>query len=387
MIYEIGTRTKVIFGVGAFDQLGERARMRGKKALLVSYKGFLEAQGLAERIDSLLRDANVEYVQFDEVTPEPDCSVPEKGRDALKEHGCDMVIAVGGGSVLDTGKHIALLAANGGTCGDFLDPAKILFPSLPLLAVPTTAGTGSEVTMYAVFSDKKQKRKFTIKSEMVCPWLALVDPLLTVNLPKGITGATGLDALVHCIEGYLNTQSSLYSKTLALLGMRIILTTLPKVFGHPEDVVSREQMMLAGTIGGLVITNARTGVVHTMSAAMEPHGALSHGEVVGRILPHVLKFYREQNAGTQEMREMHHYVYGESISDSAVFIEHIEGFVKDVAGTLTLEDQRFSPDLKNWFVERVLMDKGLPGVSLVPIEASMLQRLLEEVCKWRDEIP
>jgi alcohol dehydrogenase class IV len=327
-MYEINNPTKVIFARGISRQLKDRVLSLGTKPFVVSYEDFPSPLPVSFAVRA-----------------EPDMRAVEQGRDMLKEQGCDVVVAVGGGSVIDAAKGIALLAVNEGSCMDFLDPERIQHPSLPVVAVPTTAGTGSEVTKYAVFNDRENKKKYTIKSQAVCPALALVDPDLTHSLPDHITKATASDALVHCVEGYCNIQGSPYTKTLAEWGMQ----TIPRALSE----TSREELMFAATVGGIVITNARTGIIHTMSAALEPYCNLQHGEVVGRIMPYVLDLYRQ---------------HGVSIPS-----------VESVYGRVNFQDQGLNRGMIEGFVERVLMDKGLPDVSPVPITPDTLTTLFSQI--------
>jgi len=378
-MYEIVNPTKVIFGVGSLDILGKKAAEYGKKAFVVSGKNFIERTGLMNRIKVILNQNNLEYFIFNKIEPQPDMSVIEEGAFFLKENNCDLVIAIGGGSVIDSGKGIALLATNKGSCIDFLNSEKITNYPLPLIAVPTTAGTGSEVTKYLVFSDRKNNKKFTIKSEKVCPRLAIVDPELTLSLPKKLTIVTAIDSLVHCIEGYLNTKSNLYTKSLSLTSIKTIVTKLNALIKNPKNIKLREDIMFSSTIGGMVINNARTGIIHTMSAAIEPYCNLYHGEVVGRILPKVLTFYIQQDKCKEELINISEYVYGGKTNDPKLFIKKINNFILNLFGRDNFKDQNISEDLIDGFIERVLLDKGLPEISPVDINSESLQKIFKEI--------
>ncbi len=353
--------------------------MFGKKAFIVSYENFLEKMGIKNKVQNMLKKNNVDYFVFDKIKPEPDLSLMENGRDLFKKNKCDFVIAIGGGSVIDSGKGVAMLSINQGACIDFLDDKKIKNSPLPLIAMPTTAGTGSEVTKYLVFADKKNKKKFTIKSEKVCPSLAIIDPQLTLNLPKNLTATTAVDSLVHCVEGYLNTKSNPYVSALSLMSVKTIITKLNKLIKNPRNLKLREEIMFSATLGGIVITNARTGVIHTMAAAIEPYCHLSHGEVVGRMLPKVLRFYINQGKCRKEMVKMFQYIYGQKINSPEVFIKKVEDFILDIFKTNNFKDQNISEDLIDEFIKRVFMDKGLPEVSPININVKNIQKLFKIV--------
>lgn len=378
-MYEIVNPTKVIFGVNSLDTLGRKAVEYGKKAFVVSGKNFVERTGLLNMIKIILNHNNVDYFIFNKIEPQPDMSVIEEGGLFLKENNCDLVIAIGGGSAIDSGKGIALLATNKGTCIDFLNSKKITNNSLPLIAIPTTAGTGSEVTRYLVFLDKKNKKKFTIKSEKVCPRLAIVDPKLTLSLPKKLTVVTAIDSLVHYIEGYLNTKSHLYVKSLSLGGIKTIVTKLNLLIKNPINIQLRESIMFSSTIGGMVINNARTGIIHTMSAAIEPYCNLFHGEIVGRLLPRVLIYYINQDKCKEELIEMFEYVYGEKIDNPILVVEKMKEFILSMFTVDDFKDQNISQDLIDTFVERVFMDKGLFEVCPIEINTENLRELFKEV--------
>lgn len=378
-MYEIVNYTKVFFAADSLDILGRKAVEYGKRAFIVSGKNFIERTGLMNRIKIILNHNNVDYFIFNKIEPQPDMSVIEEGGLFLKENNCDLVIAIGGGSAIDSGKGIALLATNKGSCIDFLDSEKIINYPLPLIAIPTTAGTGSEVTKYLVFSDRKNNKKFTIKSEKVYPQLAIVDPKLTLSLPQKLTIVTAIDSLVHCIEGYLNTKSNLYVKSLSLGGIKTIITKLNTLIKTPTNMKLREDIMFSSTIGGMVINNARTGIVHTMSAAIEPYCDLFHGEVVGRMLPKVLTFYINQGKCNEELIEMFEYAYGEKTDTPILVVEKIKKFILSVFTTDDFKDQNISQDLIDTFVKRVFMDKGLFEVCPIEINTENLRELFKEV--------
>ena len=378
-MYEIVNPTNVLFGVGSLDTMGRKAAKYGKKAFVVTGKNFVGKTGLEAKIKFLLEQNDLEFFIFNKIEPQPDMSLIEEGKYLLKENKCDLVIAIGGGSVIDSGKGIALLSTNNGSCIDFLDSEKISNNPLPLIAVPTTAGTGSEVTRYAVFFDRENMKKFTIKSEKVCPKLAIVDPELTLSLPIELTKVGAIDCLVHCIEGYLNTKGNPYTKALSLSAIKTIVTGLSDLIENPMDIQLREDMMFSSTMGGIVINNARTGVIHTMAAAIEPYCNLFHGEIVGRLLPKVLIYYINQDKCKEELVEMFEYVYGEKGDNPILLVKKIKEFILSMFTADDFKDQNISQDLIDNFIERVFMDKGLPEVCPIEINLENLQKLFKEI--------
>lgn len=277
-IFEFATATKIIFGAGSIDQLPKLASAFGNQVFLVT-------GGALKRVESILSklaEAHLEVHIF-QVTGEPDIALAQDGVQRAREFGAQVVVSIGGGSVLDTGKAIAALVTNQGDPLDYLEvigkgqPLKQ--PALPFIAIPTTAGTGSEVTSNAVLSSKEHAVKVSLRSPLMLPRIALVDPTLTYGMPPEITAQTGMDALTQVIEPFVSNKSNPITDALCAVGIQRAGQALVRAYHHPEDTDAREAMALTSLLGGLALANAKLGAVHGFAGPMggmfdAPHGAL-----------------------------------------------------------------------------------------------------------------
>ena len=263
--------TRIHFGAGKLDQLGDICKRYGTRALMVTTPDA-PLQPLYARVKQILQKEGIEVIHFDEVMPNPDAEMVERGFALLKEHPCDFVLAVGGGSSIDTAKAIAF--ANGADHIDWdhifsaYDSPFTIDPSyseqhLPLISIPTTSGTGSQVTQAAVITRGKEKITFyhTDNFSREC----ILDPELMLTLPVRMSAATGFDAFTHAFEAYINPRASHYSKMDSLEAMRLIVENLPKVMEEPKELRYREAMSLADTLAGRALANSGADAPHPLS--------------------------------------------------------------------------------------------------------------------------
>ena len=288
MNFEFSTATEIVFGWGRVAELAERARAIGTRALLVTGAhpernspviGRLEASGVACKVLSIMGEPTV-----DEAT---------RGVELARRAEADIVIAIGGGSALDAGKAVAALAANPGPVTDYLEVVGLGKPltraSLPMIAVPTTAGTGSEVTRNAVLKVVERSVKVSLRGLTLLPRLALVDPELTVSVPRDVTAATGLDALTQVIEPYLSKARGPLTDALCLEGMRRAARSLRPAFADGSDRQAREDLAATSLFGGLSLANAKLGAVHGFAAPLGGRFDAPHGQICARLLPLVTR--------------------------------------------------------------------------------------------------
>lgn len=262
---------RVITGAGALEDAMPYLAKMGKKALIVTGPHLAKLGG-TKKLAAGLSAAGVASCVFSDIGGEPTDTMVDAGLKVYKEEGCDFLVAMGGGSPLDTMKAIAVLSAAGGSISDFM--GKVIDEKLPpMAAIPTTAGTGSEATQFTVITDTKKDIKMLLKGACLIPDLAIVDPAFTVSSPKGITAATGLDALTHATEGYTSRRATPLTDTFALDAIRRIFTYLPRAYKDGNDLEAREQMSLAAFEAGVVINNSSVTLIHGMS---RPIGALFH---------------------------------------------------------------------------------------------------------------
>jgi alcohol dehydrogenase class IV len=287
MRFEFATAGRVIFGEGVVGEVPAAARESGRMALLVTGHSPERARPLAARLEA----TGVGAVPFT-VEDEPSIELVRRGVQAAREARADLVISFGGGSAIDAGKAIAALVANGGDVLDYLEvigkAQPLERPPLPFIAVPTTAGTGSEVTRNSVLASPEHRVKASLRSPFMLPRLAVVDPELTYALPPAITASTGLDALTQLIEPYVSARANPMTDALCLEGMRRAAGALPRAWRNGHDHTARRDMALASLFGGLALANAGLGAVHGFAAPVGGMFHAPHGAVCAALLPHVM---------------------------------------------------------------------------------------------------
>jgi alcohol dehydrogenase class IV len=287
------TPKSVFYGRKAFQIVGNEARLRGKKALIASDK-IMNGLGYVNECQNLLQKEGIESAVYLGVNSEPTDKYVEEALKLFKEENCDLVISLGGGSCIDTAKAIAVLATNGGYIGDYMREKKMAVnAAVPHIAIPTTAGTGSEATDVTVIADTKNDVKMMIKQPAFMPEVAIVDPLLSMSSPPSVTAATGVDALSHAIEAYLSRKSQPMTDMLALSAMKLIFENLLTAYNDEKNENAREAMSLGALQAGMAFSNASVCLVHGMS---RPIGALfhvPHGISNAMLLPAVLEFSKD----------------------------------------------------------------------------------------------
>lgn len=282
--------TSIEFGGGKVKNIGKRAKeLGGKKALLITDKGLAQTGILQKVIDSLDQEG-VNYIVFDEITPNPKDVDCQRAYEQFKDEEIDLLIGLGGGSSMDTAKAIGTLLTHGGELRERYGVNLLEREITPLICIPTTSGTGSEVTTGSVITDTVTKQKEAILDIRLAPKLAILDPELTLTLPKSITAATGMDALTHAIEAYTSNIAEPISDALSLYSIELIAKYLPLAVENGNDLEGRKNMLVASLIAGMAFNHADLGAVHAMA---EPLGGLydtPHGVANSIFLPHVFEF-------------------------------------------------------------------------------------------------
>jgi alcohol dehydrogenase class IV len=288
MTFEFATAGRIVFGRGQSQQIPTLARELGRRALVVLGGSDRGRQALTEG----LNDAGVGSVVFN-VNGEPTTHLVDRASGIARAEGCDLVISVGGGSVIDAGKAVAGLLANPGEVRDYLELVgggkPLLERGVPLIAVPTTAGTGSEVTRNAVLDVPEQKVKASLRSHHLLPRLAVVDPELTLSLPPAITAYTGMDALTQLIEPFVGNAANPLSDGVCREGLTRAARSLARAYRDGSDVAAREDMALAALCGGIALANARLGAVHGFASVLGGITGHAHGAICARLLPFVME--------------------------------------------------------------------------------------------------
>lgn len=280
--------TQVSYGLGAVNQLRSIIDEQGfKNVLIVTDKGIVNA-GLVSRVTDQLKEINYEI--FDECLPNPTVANCENALEMLRKMNAELVVAIGGGSSIDVGKAVCLLATNGGSIVEYEGIDKFSNDLLPLLAIPTTAGTASEVTTFTVITDEKRQYKLTVGGVKIAPRWALVDPEMTISLPKHITAATGLDALVHAIESYTSKLANPITKALAREAIRKISSSLRQAVYSGDNINARDNMLMGSLLAGLAFNNTRLGNCHALSHPVSAIYGVPHGVANSILIPHVMEF-------------------------------------------------------------------------------------------------
>ncbi|MCC7209473.1 MAG: iron-containing alcohol dehydrogenase [Anaerolineae bacterium] len=285
--FEFAAAGRIVFGAGALKEAPGIAAELGQRALLVIRGPSADA----ERLTGLLAEKNIPFAAFI-VEHEPTVGLALEGVHAAHDFGADVVIGLGGGSVIDTGKAIAALATNPGDPLDYLEVIgrgqQITKAPLPYLAAPTTAGTGADVTRNAVLASPEHRVKVSLRSPLMLPRAAVVDPELTYDLPPDVTASTGLDALTQVIEPYVSNRANPMTDALCREGMVRAGRSLRRAFEDGHDAAAREDMAIASLFGGLALANARLGAVHGFAGPIGGMYPAPHGAVCAALLPHVM---------------------------------------------------------------------------------------------------
>ncbi|WP_394138217.1 iron-containing alcohol dehydrogenase [Cytobacillus oceanisediminis] len=283
----------IFYGRGSSEKVGAEAALRGKKALIISDK-IMDQLGYVSECRTYLQEEGVKSEVYLGVASEPTDEYVAEALELFQKEQCDLVISVGGGSCIDTAKAIAVLATNGGFIGDYMGGKKLAqHAPVPHIAIPTTAGTGSEATDVTVITNSSNDVKMMIKQPAFMPSVAIVDPLLTISSPKNVTSATGVDALSHAVEAYLSKKAHPMTDTMAISAMKLIVENILTAYNDGENVDAREAMSLGSLQAGMAFSNASVCLVHGMS---RPIGALfhvPHGISNAMLLPAVLEFSQE----------------------------------------------------------------------------------------------
>ncbi|MDP1990219.1 MAG: iron-containing alcohol dehydrogenase [Syntrophales bacterium] len=332
---------KIVFGRGSFAALPEHiAELKILRPLIVLDRNLAET-GFREKVDGMLAKAGIGYVIYDKTEPEPPLELADEGTKLALKKKCDGVVGIGGGSAMDLAKAIAVLAPNKGKAEDYLGLNRVPGPGLPKIMVPTTAGTGSEVTFTSVFIRKKLKKKEGMNSPYLYPELALLDPELTLSLPPHPTAATGIDALCHAIESYTSVIASPMSEMMSIEAIRLISDNLRTAVHDGTNIEAREAMLLGSLYAGLGLANAGVTAVHSLSYPLGGKYGISHGLANTIMLPRVMAF---NLPGALEKFVDIAEVMGEIVGDlplreaAYLAVEAVEALIEDCGIMTTLEE-------------------------------------------------
>lgn len=283
-------RTRLVFGVGSIERAGELVgELAARRILLVTDPGLVGA-GHAERLLRILEAAGLQVAVFDRAAENPTTRCVEDCTSLARSFSADSLVALGGGSSLDTAKGCNFILTNGGRMQDYWGVGKATRPMLPFIAIPTTAGTGSECQSFALIADHETHQKMACGDPKAAARVAILDPTLTLSQPQRVTACTGIDAIAHVVETAVTNKRNAFSLMCAHEGFKLTVPNLPRVFQDPEDIEARGRMQLGAAFAGLAIENSMLGAAHSAANPLTAHYGIAHGQAVGMMLPHVVRF-------------------------------------------------------------------------------------------------
>lgn len=289
-LFDFRLRTRVIFGAGVVERLGELAReLDFHRTLLVADHGLI-ASGHVDEAVGLLQKSGVEVIRFHDFEANPDTRMIEAGTEMVALLKIDSIIGLGGGSSMDCAKGINFLLTNGGRVSDYHGYGKATRPMLPMIAIPTTAGTGSEAQTYALISDVDSHVKMACGDPKAAFRIALLDPALTVSQPRSITASSGFDAIAHAVETFVTTKRTPLSEIFSREAWRLLEPNYERVLTHPDDLEARGAMQLGAFYAGVAIENSMLGATHACANPLTARYGTAHGEAIAMLLPSVVRW-------------------------------------------------------------------------------------------------
>ena len=296
---------EVLFGAGALAKVGEKAKGLGARRVLLVTDPGLRAAGHEERTIQFLERANLSVVIFDEVRENPTTKDVERAVRVAEDCGIDLIIGLGGGSSMDTAKGCNFILTNGGHMRDFQGVGRATKPMLPLIAIPTTSGTGSECQSFALIADEETHMKMACGDKKAAAAVAILDPELTLTQPPKVTACTGIDAIAHAVETAVCTKRNPISSAYSRLGFALLNSGFEKVLDEPDNLEARAKMQLGSAYAGTAIENSMLGAAHSTANPLTAHFGVIHGQAVGMMLPHVIRWNRCDAASAAIYDQLH----------------------------------------------------------------------------------
>jgi alcohol dehydrogenase len=359
----------LVFGLGSVKQIGEKSKKLGATRVLIVTDKVLNENGLVNRIVAPLMDSDLVVDVIDEVVPEPPFENLELIASKIKDKGYDLFIGLGGGSALDVTKVLSIMMTNDEDIRDLIGIDKVKNKGIPFILVPTTAGTGSEVTYNAIFTDTRDNVKKGIVSPFLLPDVAIIDAELTVSVPPPVTAATGMDALIHAVESFTAIRSNELTDGITLQSIKLISRSLRNAFYNGNDIQAREDMAMGSLLAGIGIGNAGAGAVHALAYPLGGKFKVPHGVANSLLLPYVMKY--NVMANLPKFAEV-----------AKAMGENIEGLsLREAANRAVIALERLSKDVD---IPRSLQDVGVKEEDIPGLveEASKVDRLLNNNPRW-----
>lgn len=339
----------LIFGSGKVALLGEETAKYGKKALVVTGTNSTKKTGLLDKALDLLKKAGVECVVFDKVTQNPLTTTAEEGAALVIQEGCDVVVGLGGGSIMDAAKGIAFIVKNEGDISDYIFGKKFGSAALPIILVPTTAGTGSEGNNFAVLTNPTNGDKKSLRTNAVYAKASIIDPELMVTMPKSLIATVGFDALTHNMEAYVSKISQPLTDMQSLYGMKLLAENLRKVYNDPTDIEAWEKVTFASTLGGMVIGMAGVAGAHALEHPASGLKDIVHGKGLAALTPEIVK--RSITYAPEKFADISRMLGGKDENDCA---EVIIGLLKDLGIYVKLGEMGITHEDVEWMAENCM---------------------------------
>lgn len=360
MSFNYFCKSNITFGCGSVAKLPELIKKHDLHKIMVVYDKGVKAAGIAERVLEQVRKTGVEYIIFDDVIPNPTNQVVEMAYGIARKNETDGFVAVGGGSSIDTAKAISLLMTNSGKIEDYAGIGKVKNECLPLIAIPTTAGTSSEITNVSALIDTEKVIKYVVIDNKLVATDVIADPDFTVTAPPGVTAATGMDAITHAVESYISREATPLTEYHSLAGLQILYRNIVEAVENGANRDAREQMMLGCIITGFGFSNANLGLVHGIAHTLSAHFGLAHGMANAAVLPYVMEYNAE--SCPEKMAEMARTIglpaTGNADADKYFLAEELKHLIRRLK-IKTLSEQGISRDDFEMLTEDVLKEPVL----------------------------
>lgn len=295
--FEVFMPTRIVFGVGRASEVGTLAGLYGKRVLLITYKDIRGLEEIIEKVADYLVKAGLSVARYSEVVPDPPTEIINRGADIVKKEGIEVLVGLGGGSAIDSAKAIGAVAVNDGDAWDYMacNPDCRKFSSaMPVIAIPTTSGTGSETTAVAVLTKKEIKSKGSIVNPSIFTRVAIIDPELSSTMPPALTASTGIDAMGHAMEAFISKRATPYVERLAPEAVKLIWDNLPIAYADGSNMLARANMAWGSTIAGVMLAQSGVIGVHAVSQALGAHLGVPHGVGVAIATPIFLDYNRSE---------------------------------------------------------------------------------------------
>ena len=339
----------VIFGCGKSAQAGEITKPYGTKALIVTGRSSAKKSGLYDKVNDSLKAAGIDSVLFDKVAQNPLTTTAIEGAEFAKANDCDVVVAIGGGSIMDCAKAIAFLAVNDGDINDYIFNRKVSDKALPLVLIPTTCGTGSEGNGFAVLTNPENGDKKSLRSNAVIAKASIVDPKCMMTMPKRVLASVGFDALCHSMEAYTSKIAQPFTDALALYAIELIADCLVDLYNGSEDSKKWEELTIASTIGGMVINQAGVTLAHGMEHPASGLKDIVHGHGLAALTPSIIDASWKGNE--EKFARISRLLGGTGAADCA---DQVHALLEQIGMDVTLSDLGLSPEDIPWMAENCM---------------------------------